>query len=108
MSTQERKLDNPWPEKYQEHKKAMQREDRWTRAENGNRPDVFDLTSGIGIEQTVAMRHYTLLRTKTFDEACQEFHDYYFKELGYKGRGDLFIKGVAPSEDRLNRSGNMV
>lgn len=66
----------------------MQRQGKWTDGENGNKPDVFELTSGIGIEQTVVMRHYTLLRTKTFDEACQEFHDFYFKELGYDFRKD--------------------
>ena len=84
----------PWIERYNAHKKVIQLEDahrpdalkRWKPVENGKTlPSVFrkDGNTCPQEESAVGKRRDTLLRKREWDEACREFHEFYYKELHY-------------------------
>lgn len=95
----------PWSEKFKKHKEVMIEERRWIRSANGNKPDVFRSRSGIQ-EEEAAARRITKLRGKTtFDSDCQEFHDFYFRELGYDFKAE-WEQNDANRRERKRRRGD--
>ncbi|KAI8102549.1 hypothetical protein M9435_006147 [Picochlorum sp. BPE23] len=86
-----KRSNKPWIERYKAHKKAIQAVGRWNRMENtdGSRPRVFGKRSRIPEEKAMSHRLSNLLhRKRFFDASCQEFHDFYWAELGYDFQQD--------------------
>lgn len=98
-----RKKTVPWIERYNAHKKILQLEDaskpeslkRWKPVEQGKTlPPVFrkDANTCAQEECAVGKRRDTLLRKRVWDEACREFHEFYYKELQYDFERDWHSK----------------
>lgn len=86
-----RKRNNkPWIERYKAHKETLQGVGRWNRMESAHvRPRVFRKRNCIPEEKAMSHRLSNLLhRKRFFDASCQEFHDFYWAELGYDFRQD--------------------
>lgn len=80
-----------WPTKYTMHQSKMQELGLWPtgRLNKAEVPQIFRLKSEIEIEKLVAQRHAFLLGRDIFDDACEEFHKFYYDVIGYNFRANF-------------------
>jgi len=92
--------ERTWPQKYEAHRDAIvngtdeKKKKTWAKAASAATPSkdawkgLFVAQSEISAEATVGERRKNLLKKAEFDDACQEFHEYYLKHLKYDFRAN--------------------